>query len=133
MKGSVFDNTNAPLPGVSILVKGSSNGTATDFDGNFSIDGVPVSSVLVFSYVGFKDMEVTVTDAGPLNIVLQEDTETLDEVVVIGYGTVKKSDLTGSVTSVKESDFNKGVYASPDALLQGKAPGVHVFNNDGTP
>jgi TonB-linked SusC/RagA family outer membrane protein len=133
VKGSVFDNTNAPLPGVSILVKGTSNGTATDFDGNFSIDGVPVSSVLVFSYVGFKDMEVTITDAGPLNIVLQEDTETLDEVVVIGYGTQSKKEVTGAVSVVASETIEKLNPVRIEQALQGQVAGVSITPQSGSP
>lgn len=125
--------TGDPIPGANVVVKGTSNGTVTDIDGNFSINVAESSAVLVFSFVGFVTQEIELGSQSVINVSMVSDVTALSEIVVIGYGTVKKSDLTGSVTSVKEADFNKGIYASPDALLQGKAPGVHVFNNDGTP
>ena len=126
-------DTGDPIPGANVVVKGTTNGTVTDMDGNYSLNVSGASDVLVFSFVGFVTQEVTVGSQSVIDVSLASDVTALSEIVVIGYGTVKKSDLTGAVTSVKEADFNKGVYASPDALLQGKAPGVHVFNNDGTP
>ena len=125
--------TGDAIPGANVVVKGTTNGTVTDLDGNYSLNVSSASDVIVFSFVGFVTQEVEVGSQSVIDVSLTSDVTALSEIVVIGYGTVKKSDLTGSVTSVKESDFNKGVYASPDALLQGKAPGVHVFANDGTP
>ncbi len=126
-------DTGDPIPGANVVVKGTSSGSVTDIDGNYSVNISEDGAVLVFSFVGFVLEEVVVGNQSVINMALTSDITALSEVVVIGYGTVKKSDLTGSVTSVKESDFNKGIYASPDAMLQGRAPGVHVFNNDGTP
>ncbi len=133
VKGTVFDPANAPLPGVSILVKGTSTGTATDFDGNFTLDGVPASSVLVFSYVGFKDLEVTVTNDSPLSIVLQEDTETLDEVVVIGYGTQSKKEVTGAVSVVGSETIEKLNPVRIEQALQGQVAGVSITAQSGSP
>lgn len=126
-------DTGEAIPGANVLIKGTANGTVTDLDGKYSLNVSGQTDVLVYSFVGFVSEEIAVGNQSVLDIALISDVTALSEIVVIGYGTVKKSDLTGSVTSVKESDFNKGVYASPDALLQGKAPGVHVFANDGTP
>ncbi|MCG8309410.1 MAG: SusC/RagA family TonB-linked outer membrane protein [Cytophagales bacterium] len=126
-------DTGDPIPGANVVVKGTTNGTVTDLDGNYSLNISGQEDVLVFSFVGFVSQEIAVGNQSVITVSLASDVTALSEVVVIGYGTVKKSDLTGSVTSVKESDFNKGIYASPDALLQGRAPGVHVFSNDGTP
>lgn len=125
--------TGDAIPGANVVVKGTSNGTVTDLDGNWSLNVSGETDVLVFSFVGFVTQEVEVGNQSMINVSLTADVTALSEIVVIGYGTVKKSDLTGSVTSVKEEDFNKGIYANPDALLQGRAPGVHVFSNDGTP
>jgi len=134
VSGRITDaDDGSGIPGANILEKGTLNGTVTDIDGNFALSVQGSSSVLVISFVGYETQEITVGSQSTINVQLAIDVGTLDEVVVIGYGTIKKSDLTGSVTSVKESDFNKGVYTSPEALLQGRAAGVHVFSNDGTP
>jgi TonB-dependent SusC/RagA subfamily outer membrane receptor len=126
-------DTGEPIPGANVIVKGTSSGSVTDLDGNFTVNVSSDDAVLLFSFVGFVSQEIPVGNQSTIDVALASDVTALSEVVVIGYGTVKKSDLTGAVTSVKEEDFNKGVFASPDALLQGKAPGVHIFNNDGTP
>ena len=134
VSGNITDaEDGSGIPGVNVLEKGTSNGTVTDIDGKFNLNVADQNAVLVISFVGYLSQEITVGSQSNISVQMAVDVTTLSEVVVIGYGTVKKSDLTGSVTSVKESDFNKGVYASPDMLLQGKSPGVSVFNNDGTP
>lgn len=133
IQGTVFDGANEPLPGVSILVKGTNNGTATDFDGNFTLDGVPASSVLVFSYVGFKDLELMVTNSDPLTIVLQEDAETLDEVVVIGYGTQSKKEVTGAVSVVGSETIEKLNPVRIEQALQGQVAGVSITAQSGSP
>ena len=133
VQGTVFDGANSPLPGVSILIKGTSEGTATDFDGNFTLDEVPASSVLVFSYVGFKDLELTVTDGGPLTVVMQEDTETLDEVVVIGYGTQSKKEVTGAVSVVGSETIEKLNPVRVEQALQGQVAGVSITAQSGSP
>lgn len=99
--------TGEPIIGASILLKGQSSGTITDFDGNYSISGVPSGATLVFSYIGMKAQEVKVTASSKLNISLEEDNQLLDEVVVVGYGVQRKSDLTGSVGTVKSKDLTK--------------------------
>ena len=126
-------DTGDPIPGANVVIKGTSTGSVTDMDGNYSLAATTDQDVLVFSFVGFISQEITIGNQSVIDVALASDVTALSEVVVIGYGTVKKSDLTGSVSSVKEKDFNKGIYASPDAMLQGRAPGVHIFNNDGTP
>ena len=129
----IEEETGDAIPGANVVVKGTANGTVTDLDGKYSLSFSGEGAILVFSFVGFVTEEIEVGTQSIIDVNLASDVTALSEIVVIGYGTVKKSDLTGSVTSVKESDFNKGIYASPDALLQGKSPGVHVFSNDGTP
>ena len=133
ISGTVFDGSNVPLPGVSILVKGTNIGTATDFDGNFTLDGVSESSVLIFSYVGFADQEITVTSATPMNIVLQEDTEALDEVIVIGYGTQSKKEITGAVSVVGSETIAKLNPVRIEQALQGQVAGVSITAQSGSP
>jgi TonB-dependent starch-binding outer membrane protein SusC len=130
--GTVKDANDAPIPGVSVILKGSTRGTATDVNGTFSLQAEP-ADVLVFSFVGYKSKELIAGTASNLTVVLEEDISTLQEVVVIGYGEVKKSDLTGAVATVKGDNLNRTVSASVDQLLQGKAPGVHVITSSGAP
>ncbi len=121
------EEDNLLVPGVNVIVKGSSRGTSTDFDGNYSIS-VNKGDVLEFSYVGYKTVEVTIGDQTNLNIVLETDTQSLDEVVVIGYGTQKKSDLTGSISTVSAEDIEKTPSSNIMQSLQGKVSGVQVVS-----
>jgi iron complex outermembrane receptor protein len=125
-------STSIPLPGVNVVVKGTINGTATDFDGNYSIE-VNNGDVIVFSYVGYQSQEITYSGQSILNIQLVEDAAQLDEIVIIGYGSVKKDDLTGAVDVISSKDFNQGAVVSPDQLLQGKAAGVRITSAGGQP
>ncbi|MGS2725348.1 SusC/RagA family TonB-linked outer membrane protein [Psychroserpens sp. BH13MA-6] len=130
--GTVTDEANAlPLPGVNILVKGTTTGASTDFDGNYSITANQ-GDVLVFSYLGYATKEVTFEGQTPLNVSLTEDAGQLDEVVLIGYGTTTKKDATGSIESVTSEDFTKGNIVTPENLLQGRVAGVTV-NTSGAP
>ena len=133
VSGTVTDANDAPLPGASIVEKGTTNGVTTDFDGNFSLGLADGNAVLVVSYIGFATKEVALSGQSTVNISLDESAAALDEIVVIGYGSVKKSDLTGAVSTVSEKDFNGGLVSSPDQLIQGKAAGVQVINNSGQP
>ncbi|MFS4457455.1 SusC/RagA family TonB-linked outer membrane protein [Maribacter sp. 2304DJ31-5] len=131
--GQVTSSTDGiPLGGVSIVVKETTNGTVTDFDGYYSIEAQE-GDILTFSYLGFKTLERTVSDNLSINIALDEDVSNLDEVVVVGYGTQKKSDLTGSVVSVKAEDFNPGPVVSVSNQLQGTAAGVVLSQNSAQP
>ncbi len=132
VSGTVTDPTGEPLLGVSVLVKGTSNGVATDFDGNYSIS-VDANSTLVMSYVGFQSQEVAVNGQTTINVVLQEDSEVLGEVVVIGYGAVKKSDATGSVAVIKPDEIEAGISTSAQDMLVGASPGVVVTTDGGNP
>jgi hypothetical protein len=105
IKGTVADSNGNPLPGVTIVVKNTTKGVSTDFDGNFSIADVAQGDTLVFSYIGFATQEVVVINGNALKVVLMEDTQSLDEVVVVGYGTQRKSVVTGAISSVKASDI----------------------------
>jgi TonB-linked SusC/RagA family outer membrane protein len=132
LSGVVSDGKGGTLPGVSITVKGTTRGTTTDMDGKYTISAAP-ASVLQFSFIGFSSKEVTVGSETKIDVVMTDDAKALEEVVVIGYGTVKKKDLTGSVSSLQSKDFNQGVITSPDQLIQGRTPGVMVINNTGQP
>ncbi len=131
VKGTVKDGSGQPLMGASVLVKGTSHGTAADFDGNFELK-VDKGVTLVVSSVGYKSREVA-AKAGAMNIVLQEDTQQLEDVVVIGYGAIKKKDLTGSVNLVTNKDFNKAPAVNADQLIQGKIAGVQMTSASGAP
>lgn len=134
VKGVVKEKSSGePLPGVSVVVKNTTRGTETDFDGNFSIEKVKAGDILVFRYLGYSNKEVTINTNFNLIIELDESSEQLDEIVVVGYGSVKKEDLTGSVDVISAKDFNKGGVVSPDQLLQGKAAGVRITTAGGQP
>tara|TARA_R110002020_G_scaffold312101_3_gene527582 strand:+ start:2754 stop:5723 length:2970 start_codon:yes stop_codon:yes gene_type:complete len=130
--GVVTDEENIPLPGASIMVKGTNKGVVTDFDGRFVIDA-SVGDILEISYLGTKPQTITVQNTSDINVVLESDASQLDDVVVVGYGVQKKSDVTGSISSVKSEDFNKGVVTNPGQLLQGKVTGVNVTSVSGEP
>lgn len=120
------------IPGVNILEKGTSNGSVTDADGNFRIS-VGANATLVFSFVGYSTQEVAVGGQSTINVSLQSDVTSLSEVVVIGYGEVRVKDATGAVTSVTSKDFNGGIIASPEQLIQGKTAGVQITQSTGAP
>ena len=130
IKGHVKDVTGEPIIGANILVKGTSNGTITDFDGNFVLNA-PQNSILVFSFVGYESAEIPA--ARNMVVTLQDDAVMLEEAVVIGYGTVKKNDATGSVTAIKPDKLNRGLTTNAQDLMAGKIAGVNVVSNGGTP
>ena len=131
VSGKVSDQTG-PIPGVSVLVKGTQNGTVTNSKGEFSLRANDANAILVFSFIGYVSQE-RAASAGSFNIILKEEASNLNEVVVVGYGTQKKSDLTGSVATVSEKDFNKGSITSPQDLVVGKIPGVVITSGGGAP
>jgi len=124
---------DGPLPGVNVIEKGTTNGVTTDFDGNYSIDLTSSDAVLAFSFIGFTSQEVAVNGQTIINVQLLVDSQSLDEVVVIGYGTTTVKDATGSVASVSSEDFNKGLISSPEQLIQGKTAGVQITASSGEP
>ena len=132
VSGTVSD-ASGPLPGASILVKGTTNGAQTDFDGKFTIKNVGSNAVLVFSYIGLKTQEVNVAGKSTVNVVLKEDSAELKEVVVIGYGSVRKKDATGAVDQIGAKDFDNVASPSPAQLLRGKVAGVQVTQSSGEP
>ena len=132
VKGVVKDATGESVIGASVVQKGTSNGIITDIDGNFTLN-VPSNSTIVISFVGYKTQEISVAGKTQINVTMKEDTEMLDEVVVVGYGQMKRSDLTGSVVSVNDQAIKKSVPTSIDQVLQGRAAGVQIQANSGTP
>lgn len=131
--GNVIDEFNEPLIGVSILVVGTDQGTITDFDGNFTVNVPANASKLRFSYIGYTTQTVQIPTNNMIHVQLQPDALTIADVVVIGYGTQRKSDLTGSVSSVSSDDFNVGLINSPEQLINGKVSGVQIMSNSGSP
>lgn len=132
--GTVKDGSDGSLiPGVTVLVKGSGNGTQTGMDGRFTLNGVSPESVLVFSFVGMLTQEVQVGNQTNLDVKLVSDSKVLQEVVVVGYGTQKRQDLTGAITSISSADFVKGNVVTPDQLIAGKLAGVQITSNGGAP
>ena len=132
VSGTVTESSG-PLPGVNVSVKGTQNGTATDFDGKYTLNNVSNGDIIVFAYLGYKTQEITYTGQTTLDVVMQAESQALNEVVVVGYGSVRKKDVTGSVESVKAKDFNKGVSTSPQQLLQGRVAGVNITQSSGQP
>ena len=133
VKGVVKDINGDPVIGANVVVKGTTNGSITDIDGNYSIEGVPAGAVLQISYIGYLTKEVTVGNQSSINVELAEDTQALDEVVVVGYGTMRKSDVTGSIASTRGADILKAQSFSALDGLKGKASGVNIFSNSGQP
>lgn len=133
IKGKVVDLNGLALPGVTILIKGTTNGTITDPDGNYTISNVPVDGTLVFSFVGMETREIPVGNQDQVNVSLEEATIGLNEVVTIGYGTQKKVNLTGSVATVQSDDLVKVPSANVSEVLTGKAPGLFTKQDQGVP
>ena len=130
VKGIVKDNTGFGVIGASVQIKGTTKGAITDLDGNFTFEANK-GDIIVISYIGYKTQELPAAEN--MNVILEEDTEMLDEVVVIGYGSVKKSDLSGSVVAVKAEEINRGAVTSPQELLMGKVPGLSISAPSGQP
>lgn len=133
ISGTVSDSSGAPLPGVSVLVKGTQNGASTDPEGNYSLQNVAGDAILEISFIGYQTQEVPVGDREVINVTLRPDLQSLDEVVVVGYGTVKKSDLTGAVASVKAEDLTTEGLNTVAKALQGKVAGVTIESAGGDP
>lgn len=131
--GKIFDNNGDPIIGASVVVKGTSNGSVTDLDGNYAITNVPQGATLVVTYVGYKPKEIVANATTIKDIVLMEDSKTLNELVVIGYGTQRKADLTGSVANVDATKLNTQSNANIGQALQGKIAGVDIVSQGGQP
>ena len=138
LTGKAVDENGEPLIGATILLAGSSRGTATDFNGNYTLENVPVGEQSFrASYTGYADLTQTAVikdgETTTLDFTLGEDTEILEEVVVIGYGSVRKEDATGVVAKIEDKDFNRGAIVSPEQLINGKVAGVQITPGDGSP
>lgn len=131
--GKVTDTSGGVLPGVTVLVKGTTNGTITDNNGRYSLGNIPANSTLIFSFVGMKTQNVKVEAKTDIDVIMEEETVGIEEVVAVGYGTVKKSDLTGSLTSVKSEQLNAFPTTTVSQALQGRASGVQIVQNTGQP
>lgn len=132
VSGTVSDGSG-PIPGVNIIVKGTKTNTVSNFDGTYTLQSVPANSILVFSFIGYKPYEVAVKNKTKIDAVLEEDLNDLKEVVVIGYGTAKRADLTGAVSTVTSAAITQSVPTTFDQVLQGRAAGVQIQQNSGTP
>lgn len=133
ISGTVKDASGELLIGVSVTVKGTHSGTVTDVNGNYQVNIPQGAKELVFSYIGYEPQTVNAGTRSTLDIILKEDAKALDEVVVIGYGSQRKTDLTGSISSVNSKDFNGGLVNSPEQLINGKVPGVTIISSSGSP
>lgn len=134
IKGTVVsDNDSEPMIGVAILENGTTNGCITDLNGNYSIQVQNSNATLTVSFVGYKTQTIKVNGRNQINIRMQEDLKVLDEVVVVGYGVQRKSDLTGAVASVNSDDIKNLATVDAGAALQGKAAGVQILNTSGAP
>ncbi len=132
VSGVVSDN-NGPIPGVNVIIKDTDKGSVSDFDGNYTLQNVPADAILVFSYIGFETLEINVNGQTDIDATLVADSAELDEIVLIGYGSVSKKDVTGAVSSIKAESFNKGAISSPEQLFQGKITGVQTTSDGGEP
>ena len=131
VSGRITDELNEPMIGVSVLEKGTTNGVITDLDGNYTLSASE-GSTIVFSYIGYVTQEKKAV-AGTMNIILKEDSKTLDEVVVVGYGVQKKSSVTGAISSVKAEDFENRTITNAEQALQGKTAGVQIISASAAP
>lgn len=131
--GKVTDSSGGPLPGVSVVVKGTTTGTITDADGKYILANIPANATLAFSFVGMKSQEITIKEKSTINVKLEEETIGLEEVVAVGYGTMKKSDLTGSVSSVKPQEIKAIQSSNALQSLTGRIAGVNISQNTGAP
>jgi len=132
VKGTVRDVNNEPLPGVSVIIEGTSTGTVTDIEGNYNVE-VPEGGVLLFSFIGFERQRISIANRTNVDIILKEDARSLQEVVVIGYGSVQRADITGSVAQISSKDIDAFPVPNVQQALRGRAPGVRVIQNSGQP
>ncbi len=133
ISGKVTDDSGSGLPGVTVIVPGTSTGTSSGADGGFTLDVPATATKLSFSFVGYSAQQVDITGKTSVSVSMKNDAQALNEVTVVGYGTARKQDITGAVAVLGEKDFNKGTFTSPDQLLQGRVSGVQVSNNSGQP
>ena len=130
VSGTVIDQTGEPVIGANVLVKGTTNGVITDLDGKFTLTNVPEKGTISISFIGYKDQEISVSGKTNLQVTLQEDNAMLDEVVVVGYGVQKKSDVTGAMARVGSEELNVKPVSNAFEALQGKAAGVDITSSE---
>ena len=133
ISGTIKDENNDPLIGVSIVAKNSSTGTVTDADGHYQLSLPDDVTTLVFSYIGYQTQEINIDGRNIIDVVMISAASQIEQVVVIGYGTINKRDVTGAVKSLRTEEFNKGIINTPEQLLQGKVAGVNVTTASGDP
>ncbi len=133
VSGTVYEAAGGPLPGVNVVVKNTTIGTVSDFDGNFMLTNRQVGDVLVFSYLGYISTEVVVRNADPISVTMQEDVSALDEVVVVGYGTSTKREITGAVAVVGSETIEELNPQRIEQALQGQVAGVQITSESGSP
>ncbi|WP_405198256.1 SusC/RagA family TonB-linked outer membrane protein [Christiangramia sp. LLG6405-1] len=134
VSGNVTETaTGLPVPGVNVIVQGTSNGTTTDFDGNYTISNISNEDILVFSFLGFVSQQIPFEGQSTIDITLDEDSATLDEVVLIGYGATSEQDATGAVEKISSETFNQGAVVAPEQLIAGKSAGVQITPGGGAP
>ncbi|GAB2771021.1 TonB-dependent receptor [Actinomadura fibrosa] len=134
VSGTVTErDTGMPIPGANVIIKGTTTGTTTNFDGEYTLDGVDLDDVIVYSYLGFATQEIPYTGQETINVTLGPDTAVLEEVVLIGYGSTRRQDATGSVEQISSEEFNKGAIVSPEQLISGKSAGVRITGGNGAP
>ena len=131
--GKVLDENKQPMPGVAILIVGTTSGGTTDFEGNFTLSVPAGNNELQFSFIGYETVKIPIPANNNIRLQMKPQTMTLDDVVVIGYGTSRKGDLTGAVANVSSKDFNEGMISSPEQLINGKIAGVQIMSNSGSP
>lgn len=131
--GKVTDEKGDPIPGATIQIKGTNTGTAASVDGTFKVNAPATATTLIISYVGYTSQEADIAGKTDVTVALKASSTQLTDVVVVGYGTVRKKDITGSVASIQAKDFNKGTFTAPDQLIQGKVAGVQIVSNSGQP
>ena len=131
VSGTVTDVTGEPIIGANVVVKGTTTGTITDYDGNFELANVPAGATLSVSYLGYIGLDVKASSR--MNIILKEDTKALEEVVAVGYGSIRRGDATGAISSVKTDETTLGISHSAQDLLTGKIAGVNIVNSGGSP
>ena len=131
--GKVHDTNGEPIVGANIIVAGTSNGTITNFDGNYTLQLPEGANKIVVRFIGYTSQEITIGASNTYDVELKDESTELGDVVVVGYGTTKKGDLTGSVANVTADDFNKGLVSSPEQLINGKVAGVQIMSNSGSP
>ncbi|MGF6926578.1 TonB-linked SusC/RagA family outer membrane protein [Chitinophaga sp. W2I13] len=131
--GKVTDRNGVAIPGATVQIKGTKSGTSADADGVFKVTAPPEASALIITFIGYATQEVSIAGKTTINVQLAQENTTLTDVVVVGYGTSRKKDITGAIAQVKAADFNKGITSAPDQLIQGKVSGLMILNNNGAP